>query len=106
MFNVTYHMTTEYDRQFDMKCGYAGEVIASYLRLVELFGLPNRDPDYEKVRVVWQVTFDIGGSPLFISIFDWKQFDTRVPDVVDWTYHSDNPEAARAWLQTFINTAK
>lgn len=59
---------------------------ATYWRLVELFGEPEklRDPDH--ARVSWNIEFSDGGV---LTIYDWNE-DRRVEDVTEWNVGGQN----------------
>ena len=57
---------------------------ATYWRLVELFGEPEKLRDPDNARVMWSIEFSDGGV---LTIYDWNE-ERRVEDVSQWNVGS------------------
>jgi hypothetical protein len=58
-----------------------GYVTNTYERLVAVFGEPDGPSGDGKVQVEWDLRFADG---TVVTIYDWKQYDVDVKDVIKW----------------------
>ena len=72
--------------------GNRGQMTIGYADLVEAFGKPHdctkegpwRSGD-NKVRAEWAFKTTVKGKPIILTIYDYKQYDTSIEQVTDWS---------------------
>jgi hypothetical protein len=72
--------------------GNRGEMSIGYADLVKAFGKPHdctkegswRSSD-NKVRAEWAFKAIVRGKPIILTIYDYKQYDTSVEKVTEWS---------------------
>ena len=82
---LTYTMLEEGNSQTHMTCG-RGSVIATYDRLVELFGQPYVT-NCGKTQVEWDIEWSDG---TISTIYDWKCNDYEPEEVTEWNIGGDS----------------
>ena len=83
--DLTYTMLEEGNSQTHMTCG-RGSIIATYDRLVELFGQPYAT-NCGKTQVEWDIEWSDG---TISTIYDWKCNDYEPEEVTEWNIGGDS----------------
>lgn len=91
---VTYHANTEYSQEHARACRHPIAIDTDYVTLADTFGDPIPSIDEGKTRVEWQVTLDIAGSPVHVTIYDWKMESVPLIDLTVWECWTDQPTIA------------
>lgn len=85
-----------------------GEIDVAYTRLVEVFGEPNVDPDYEKTDAEWEILTPDG----IATIYNYKDGHSYcgvdgddVEDIRDWHIGGTGPEVL-PWIQNALALPK
>jgi len=58
-----------------------GYLTATHDELISKLGQPNGNPGDGKVRSLWNILLD---DEVYVSIYDWKQYEKKVEDVTEW----------------------
>lgn len=86
------HETVRSTEEFAKRTSFCGELSATYDRIVEVFGEPTPVDVEEKTRVEWAIIIDIAGQPLYVCIYDWKEYGRPVEQVTSWSVACSVPE--------------
>lgn len=89
-------MKYEVQEDFDRVCGTSlkGHITALYSTLVAMFGEPMQGDGY-KTQAEWVVEFydEEEDEYVIATIYDWKQYDRKPQQVIDWNVGGFKPSA-------------